>query len=143
MIPSYIRVKAILFVERDKDEILVSESYDSVKHEFYYRPIGGTVEFGETTTEALKREIFEETGKQIAIQKLLNVSENIFTSDGQNGHEIVFTYLGHFIDQEMYENNEIWITEDNGQSIKCKWIKKTEFKEAKLRLVPEDLVDKI
>ena len=143
MIPNYIRVKTLFLVERNGGEIFVSEDYDSVKRETYYRPIGGTVEFGENTIAALKREIFEETGKGIIIEKLFHVSENIFTYNGQKGHEIVFIYKGKFEDDEIINLNEYWITESNGERIKCLWIDKKLFKEKKLVLVPDDLSKEI
>ena len=48
-----IAIKSLLFTERNKDDILVFEDYDKVKRQFYYRPIGGTVEFGEKTSDTL------------------------------------------------------------------------------------------
>lgn len=143
MVPNYIRVKVLFFVERNVDEMFVSEDFDSVKGEFYYRPIGGTVEFGETTIEALKREMLEETGKKITIESLFDISENIFTCEGQKGHEIVFIYKGRFDDEEINQSEEFWLTEDNGRKIKCLWINKKLFKENKIKLVPESLPNKI
>ena len=138
-----IKVKSILLVARNETEIFVFEGYDSVKKDYYYRPIGGTVEFGETSRAALKREVLEETGKEIKINKLVSITENIFTCDGVEGHEIVFVYEGDFLNQEIYKLDECWITEDNGEKLKCKWIAKENFIQFKLRLVPEDLVNKL
>lgn len=90
MLPNYIRVKVLFWVERNREELFVSEDFDSVKKDFYYRPISGTVEFGEKTMDALKREIREETGKSIIIEQLFAVLENIFVWEGQEGHEIVY-----------------------------------------------------
>ncbi len=50
----------VLGLIRKGDRILVAEGYDSVKQEFFYRSLGGGVEFGETSLEALKREFQEE-----------------------------------------------------------------------------------
>ncbi|UED82197.1 NUDIX domain-containing protein [Lysinibacillus sp. CD3-6] len=51
--------KAICLFRND-DLILVAEGFDEVKGEFYYRPIGGKIEFGETSAEAIQREVREE-----------------------------------------------------------------------------------
>lgn len=139
MIPSNIRVKALLLAERNKDEIFVSEFYDKVKQKTYYRPIGGTVEFGESTIDTLKREIDEEIGERIVNEKIFQVLENMFTYEGQKGHEIVFVYKGEFVNTEMYDKEELWMTESNNERIKCLWIKKQLFKEQKLNLVPKGL----
>jgi len=97
-----IRVKTICLFCDDND-IFVSKAYDSVKKDFYFRPIGGTNEFGEYSEDTLKREISEELGTTIKNIKLETVCENIFTCDGLDGHEIVFIYSAEFVDEKYYE----------------------------------------
>lgn len=53
-----IRVLA-LGVIKDGDRIFVGYGYDPVKQQTFYRAMGGGVEFGETSYEALKREFQE------------------------------------------------------------------------------------
>lgn len=60
----------------------------------YHRLIGGGVELGETHRGAIIREVREELGAEIRDLSLLGVVENLFTIDGQPGHEIVFVYTG-------------------------------------------------
>jgi len=45
---NHIRSIAIC-VFRHKNHILVAEGYDPVKDEYFYRPLGGGIEFGETS----------------------------------------------------------------------------------------------
>jgi len=135
-----IAVKSILYTEKANDEILVFEDYDTVKEQYYYRPIGGTVEFGEKSTETLVREVMEETGQHIKIDSLLLVTENLFELNGIAHHEIVFIYSGHFVSPQFLTQQEFMITESSGEQILCKWINKNEFKSGKLFLVPEPLV---
>jgi mutator protein MutT len=52
---------------------------------------GGSVEFGETLTEALQREMMEEFGIQIEAGELLDVADHILTEEGQ--HWVSPTYL--------------------------------------------------
>ena len=47
-------------VFRNKNRILVAEGYDSVKDEYFYRPLGGGIEFGESSMETICREMIEE-----------------------------------------------------------------------------------
>jgi len=56
-----IRPIAICVIRR-RDEILVFESRDTVKNETFYRPLGGGINFGEHSKDAVRREIFEEIG---------------------------------------------------------------------------------
>lgn len=49
-------------VFRKNDSILVFEGYDDVKEDYFYRPIGGGIEYGERSFDTLKREVYEEIG---------------------------------------------------------------------------------
>ena len=65
--------------------------------ESYYYSIGGWVHMGESAEEAVKREVFEETGIQYEIERLAFIHENFFIGDGtlygKKCHEIAFYYL--------------------------------------------------
>ena len=51
--------------------------------------IGGRVDFGESVVDAIHREVREETGAEITINKLLYFSEQTFVSDrGVHYHEL-------------------------------------------------------
>jgi 8-oxo-dGTP diphosphatase len=52
---------------------------------------GGSVEFGETLAEALKREMREEYGVEIAVGDLLDVVDHILPDEGQ--HWVSPTYV--------------------------------------------------
>ncbi|MFC7487717.1 NUDIX hydrolase [Knoellia sp. CPCC 206453] len=62
--------------------------------EGYHRLVGGGVEFGETSLEAVVREVREELGATLIDPSLLGVLENHFELDGDPGHEVVFVYCG-------------------------------------------------
>ncbi len=59
-----IQVIAICVFGRD-DNILVFDGFDSVKGLPLYRPLGGGIEPGETSQEAVAREIHEELGLEV------------------------------------------------------------------------------
>lgn len=60
----------------------------------YWSLPGGNVEMGETSQEALKRELLEEAGLIIQIKRLLWVHENLFErADGRQVHELALYYL--------------------------------------------------
>jgi 8-oxo-dGTP pyrophosphatase MutT (NUDIX family) len=65
--------------------------------ESYYYSIGGGVHMGESAEEAVKREVFEETGIHYEVERLAFIHENFFVGDGslsdKKCHEIAFYYL--------------------------------------------------
>ncbi len=83
---------------RDGERILVAEGHDSVKKQIFYRPLGGTIEFGEHGEEAVRREFQEEIGAELDEVRYLGMLENIFTYEGNRGHEIVLVYDGRLAD---------------------------------------------
>ncbi|NOX24312.1 MAG: NUDIX hydrolase [Actinobacteria bacterium] len=98
----YVRVKVVcLFTHRGR--LLAIDSFDPTKQQHFWVPIGGRVEFGETSSQAIVREVREELSAEIADLKRLGVLENLFTFDGGEGHEIVFVYDARFVDGAMYE----------------------------------------
>lgn len=53
---------------------------------------GGGVEFGETTEEALVREITEEIGVTATVQSLWGIMENFYKEGDKSVHELSFIY---------------------------------------------------
>jgi ADP-ribose pyrophosphatase YjhB (NUDIX family) len=61
---SRIRVKSLAWIE-DGGSLFVVKMIDQVKNDEYYRPVGGTMEFGELALETIKREVREELNAEI------------------------------------------------------------------------------
>ena len=137
MQPEYTRVISICLFRVD-DSILVFEGYDSVKETYYYRPLGGEVHLGETTKEAVVREIREELEQEIIDVHLVGVLENLFVFEGVPGHEIVFVYDGRFADESVYNKTSLTVIEDNGDILEATWRSLDSF-DSFHRLVPESM----
>ncbi|MGB6297386.1 MAG: NUDIX domain-containing protein, partial [Rivularia sp. (in: cyanobacteria)] len=60
-----IRVLALGLIRDQNNRIFLSEGYDPVKKDKFYRAMGGGVEFGETSKQALQREFQEEIQAEI------------------------------------------------------------------------------
>jgi len=125
---------------RNENRILVSEGFDTIKQDYYYRPLGGGIEYGESSREAIVREIQEELGVEIENLQLLDVLENIFIYEGQQGHEIVFVFDAEFTDKSLYKLDEIDAFEQEANvKFKAKWYLLGEIEMSNGRLVPEKL----
>jgi len=114
----FVRAIALCVFRRGSD-IFVAEGYDGVKDQTFYRPLGGTIEFGEYSSDTVRREIQEEICEGIRNLRPLGTLENIFRYEGQTGHEIVILYEADFDNREMYDRDEVTGIEDTGQPIKA------------------------
>ncbi|MCR5737677.1 MAG: NUDIX domain-containing protein [Eubacterium sp.] len=64
----------------------------------YYYSIGGGVHMGETAEDAVKREVYEETGVHYEVDRLAVIHENFFnenmsTLKGMDCHEVSFYFF--------------------------------------------------
>ena len=130
-----IRPIALGLVIKD-NKLLVSEGFDKVKNEIFYRCLGGGIEFLEKSEEALKREFLEEINVDIAVKDFLGISENIFTYQGKNAHELILFYSIEISDENYQE--EYKVIDDHGETI-AKWIDINEFKNKNKILYPEEV----
>ena len=130
-----IRIIALGLI-RKGDSIFVAEGYDSIKQDNFYRALGGGVDFGETSLEALQREFQEEIQAELTNIKYLGCLENIFSCNGEAGHEIIQLYQCDFQDKNFYELTEMTFTEGKRKK-KALWVKINKFSSGELRLVPE------
>ena len=128
-------------VFRHRDRILVEKAYDPTKEEHFYRPLGGGIEFGETSRDALIREIREEINAQITDLRLLGTLENIFTFDGRPGHEIVQVYDATFCDAALYTRDGIPGSEDDGHTFTAQWLPLASLTPDAPPLYPDGLLD--
>ena len=126
-------------VFRDGDRILAFEGHDPTKRETFYRPLGGGIEFGERAQDCLAREIREELGAEIADVTYVGTLQNIFTCDGQVGHEIVLVYETRFVDARLYQVESLR-GEDEGKPFMGMWKSLDEFRAGEAPLYPDGLL---
>lgn len=91
---------------RRGDALLVFEDRDPTTGEQFYRLLGGGVEFGEHSREAVVREFAEELGVKFRVDGHVGTFERVFEHDGETGHEIWRVYAGDIVEEWPYEEDE-------------------------------------
>jgi 8-oxo-dGTP pyrophosphatase MutT (NUDIX family) len=88
----WFRYRAAAIIIEDGCVLFAKNELDS-----YYYYIGGGVHLGEKAAEAVKREVFEETGIAYEVDRLAFIHENFFggtgTLDKLHCHEIALYFL--------------------------------------------------
>lgn len=91
----YIGVSAGAIIFNDKGEIFLSKRSQNTKNEKgHWETPGGSVEFGETLEQGVKREMMEEYGAEIEITEQWLSSDHIIPADKQ--HWLATTFLAKF-----------------------------------------------
>jgi 8-oxo-dGTP pyrophosphatase MutT (NUDIX family) len=137
---SQIRGKSIVIFEYN-GKYLFTVCYEQEKKEIFYISVGGGIEFGEHSLNTARREVMEEIGQEIKNERLLSVTENIFTYNGIDEHEIVFTYSADFKNPDAYSNNLKGNINAEGKEIKLVWASLNEVTQNNIRLYPDSLAE--
>ena len=122
-------------------KILVYKVQDKVKKKSFFRLIGGHIEFGESASDALKREFKEEIDEDIEIIQKLKVFENMFTYKGRDQHEFVSLFEVKFISKKPYEENIIIGHEGPHRTFKARWIDVSDFDGVQKVLYPPEVLE--
>jgi ADP-ribose pyrophosphatase YjhB (NUDIX family) len=135
-----IRPIAICVIRRG-GEILVFEGRDESRGLTFYRPLGGEIEFGERSEDALRRELLEEIGVELEHLRLISVTENLFTFEAEPWHEIVFVYEGRLADAALYDRGTFDVKLDDGSSDLGLWRSLDAFDMTTAPSYPEGLLE--
>jgi 8-oxo-dGTP pyrophosphatase MutT (NUDIX family) len=127
---------------REDDRILVWDDLDPSTGEVVAVPIAGGIEFGETSAEAVQREVEEELGCRPASFRFLGVLEDVFEWSGKRRHELWFVYDIELPDHSLQEREQIVIVEPDGDAYAARWRELSEF-DGGTRLVPKGLLELI
>jgi 8-oxo-dGTP pyrophosphatase MutT (NUDIX family) len=103
-----------LCIFRRGDMIFVAEGLDKVKQAPFYRPLGGGIDFGEYASDTIKRELMEEIKAEVTDIRYLGTFENIFSYEGESGHEICLVFDGRFVEEARNQDDYSVIGEDDG-----------------------------
>ncbi len=130
----------VLGLIRSRDRIFVSQFKDPVKQDRLYRALGGGVEFGEHSIDALQREFQEEIQAELTNITYLACLENFFVYNGKAGHELIQLYQCDFADSKFYELESLNFADGDGEHTAF-WMPIPRFRSGELRLVPDKFID--
>ncbi len=129
----YFRIRACAVIIKDQKVLMCKNK----KHNYYYS-VGGAVKHGEKIEDAVIREVFEETGLKMKINRLLFILQNFFNGEPYEFcnnkkycHTISFYYL--------MENNNLSLPFFGDENIE--WISFKDFKNK--NAYPKCLIDMI
>lgn len=98
---SDIAVTVLGILQRDDEYLL--QRLTEPDGESFYRPIGGGVEFGERSADALEREFREELDCHITAGPTIGTLENRFEWVGEPAHELLIFRKAMFDDESLYD----------------------------------------
>jgi len=127
-------VGASAVILRDGEVLLIKRTAPP-KAGFYSIP-GGLVEVGEKVQEAAKREVQEETGLVIEIERLIDVIDNIVRDDEGRVkyHYVIVDYLAKPVDGELKKSSD---------ATDVRWVRFDELKNFELTETSKKLFKKL
>ena len=134
------RIRPIaISIIKNQDKILVYERKDEISKKKFFRLIGGCIEFGEPSKEALIREFQEELSLDIINIQLLGIFESIFKFNNKQMHEIVYLYNSLFKAKEIYSKKSI-IGYEGERKFDGIWVPRVDFINKKEIIYPEEIL---
>lgn len=113
-------------------------------HEKFWTFPGGGVEIGETSEETLKREMVEEIGVHVTVERLLWVVENFFHYEGRDWHELGIYYLMSVPESFPFAPEGIVHNiRDGDNDLEFKWVEATATALKALDIPPYFIADEI
>jgi 8-oxo-dGTP pyrophosphatase MutT (NUDIX family) len=112
-------------------------------HEAFWTFPGGRAEVGETSSETLKREMREELGVEVTVERLLWSVENFFHYEGHYFHEYGLYYLMSLPAGFPFHPSDIVHRVQDGHELEFKWARATKPALKALHIPPYFIANEI
>ncbi len=110
----------------------------------FYFPLGGGVEFGEHSEDALRREFDEELGVSLKNVVYHETYEDVFTNESERHHEIWRVYKADIVESWLYERDGFSGYEvEHDEEFDCVWKSPIEFSEIGETFYPKALISNL
>ena len=104
------------------------------------RPLGGSIEYGETREEALAREFREELDTRIEIMGEWTTFESVYEKKGETRHEFLFAAPITLLDCEIPTEGGIIYPEGDGSLCTARWFEIEALARGEPTLFPDPLL---
>ncbi|MEA5463096.1 NUDIX hydrolase [Leptothoe sp. PORK10 BA2] len=128
----------VLGLIQHQGHLFVSKGIDKVTDQAFYRFLGGGIDFGETSIDALKREFQEEIQAELTNIEYLTCLDNLFTCHGKPGHELIQLFRCDFVDPDFYHLDQTYTLIEGEDRHDAIWIPTDQVQAGVLNLVPEN-----
>ena len=129
MIEDYRFNYRVATIIRNGDKVLLHKNEND---DFYAIP-GGRIKIGEDSISALKREVYEEIGVNIKVNKMIGLVENFFEYDGKKCHEVMIVFSSSFDKDSNLYNQEIIKGIEKNKQLNLVWKSFNEIKDLDVR----------
>lgn len=121
------------------EKLLIMQDKDQP---YYYVP-GGRIKMNEKSEDAVKREVKEELGIEVNVNRMLWVNENFFKEETlqEQFHEICFFYLLELKDEEFFEKGSEFVVDEEGKIHMYYWKSLDEIQN--INVYPQFLKEKV
>lgn len=102
-------------------------------NEPYYALLGGRIKIGESSADTVKREIKEETGKDVQITGYVSTIENFFEFRNKKYHEYLFVHQVEFANEVDKKLEETLSNIEGEDELKYEWIDLSKLDEIDIR----------
>lgn len=115
------------------------------KNSNHYALIGGRMAIGENSETTVRREIIEETGKEIEITGYISTIENFFEMKDSKYHEIMFVHKAEFKKEEDKKITDTIKNVEGKEYLQYEWLDLNKIEEypIKPKIIKEILKEKV